>query len=45
VAAEFEAAFEKDLEDCKQLDAESWSRRPLWHKLVDRVSYMMNEQL
>ncbi len=45
VAAEFEAAFEKDLQDCKQLDAESWSRRPLWHKLVDRVSYMMNEQL
>jgi cardiolipin synthase len=45
VAAEFEAAFARDLKDCKQLDAESWSRRPLWHKLVDRVSYMMNEQL
>ena len=45
VAAEFEAAFARDLKDCKQLDAESWSRRPLWHKLVDRVSYMMNAQL
>ena len=45
VAAEFEAAFARDLKDCKQLDAEAWSRRPLWHKLVDRVSYMMNAQL
>ena len=45
VAAEFEAAFARDLKDCKQLDAETWSRRPLWHKLVDRVSYMMNAQL
>ena len=45
VAAEFEAAFARDLKDCKQLDAESWSRRPLWHKLVDRASYMINEQL
>jgi len=45
VAAEFEAAFARDLKDCKQLDAEAWSRRPLWHKLVDRVSYLMNAQL
>jgi cardiolipin synthase len=45
VAAEFEAAFAKDLEDCKRLDAEAWSRRPLWHKLMDRIAYMMNEQL
>jgi len=45
VAAELEAAFAKDLEHCKQLDAEVWSRRPLWHKLVDRVSYTMNEEI
>ena len=45
VAAELEAAFENDLRDCKQLDAESWSRRPLWHKFVDGFSYLMNEQL
>jgi cardiolipin synthase len=45
VAAELEAAFARDLRDCKRLDAESWSRRPLWHKLIDGVSYLLNEQL
>ncbi|HEX9942723.1 MAG TPA: phospholipase D-like domain-containing protein [Thermoanaerobaculia bacterium] len=45
VAAQLEAAFARDLRDCKQLNLEEWNRRPLWHKLVDRVSYMVNEQL
>jgi cardiolipin synthase A/B len=45
IAAELEAAFANDLEKCKRLDPATWSRRPLWHKLIDRVSYMLNEQL
>jgi cardiolipin synthase A/B len=45
VAADLEAAFARDLRDCKQLDAASWDHRPLWHKTVDRLSYMLNEQL
>lgn len=45
VAGRLRAAFERDLKDCKQWTAESWDRRPLWHKLVDRASYVLNEQL
>ena len=45
VAAELEAAFARDLKDCKQLDAATWNDRPLWHRAVDRMSYMLNEQL
>jgi cardiolipin synthase A/B len=45
VAADLEAAFARDLRDCKQLDVASWNDRPLWHKAVDRLSYMINEQL
>lgn len=45
VAADLEAAFARDLRDCKPLDAASWNDRPLWHKAVDRLSYMLNEQL
>ncbi len=45
VAAQLEAAFARDLRDCKPIDAASWDHRPLWHKAVDRLSYMLNEQL
>jgi cardiolipin synthase A/B len=45
VAARLEAAFVRDLRHCLRVDPETWSRRPLWHKLMDRVSYMLNEQL
>jgi cardiolipin synthase len=45
VAAQLKAAFARDLKDCKQIDLEEWNRRSLWHKLEDRVSYMINEQL
>jgi cardiolipin synthase len=45
IAARLRAAFEDDLRHCKKLDAESWGRRSLWHKVVDRASYLLNEQL
>jgi cardiolipin synthase len=45
VSAQLTAAFEGDLKRCKRLDARTWSRRPLWHKLKDQVSYLLNEQL
>jgi cardiolipin synthase len=45
VAAQLKAAFEADLKDCKQLNLETWRQRSAWHKLEDRVSYMLNEQL
>lgn len=45
VAGELRAAFENDLKVCKGLDAASWQKRSLWHKLIDRGSYLLNEQL
>ena len=45
VAAELEAAFARDLRDCRQLAAASWNHRSLWHKLEDRLSYLLNDQL
>jgi len=45
VAAQLEAAFAADLRDCKQLDLATWRRRSPWHRLADRLSYMVNEQL
>ena len=45
VAATLRAAFENDLASCRELQLASWRDRGLWHRAVDRVSYMINEQL
>jgi cardiolipin synthase A/B len=45
VAARLEAAFKEDVRHSTRLDAAAWDRRSLWHKTVDRLSYMVNEQL
>jgi cardiolipin synthase A/B len=45
VAGELRSAFENDMKVCKGLDAASWQKRSLWHKLIDRGSYLLNEQL
>lgn len=45
VAARLEAAFRDDVRHSRRLDAASWEKRPLWHKTVDRLSYLVNEQL
>ncbi|HSG38370.1 MAG TPA: phospholipase D-like domain-containing protein, partial [Thermoanaerobaculia bacterium] len=45
VAARLENAFKADLRYSTRLDAATWEKRPLWHKAVDRLSYLINEQL
>jgi cardiolipin synthase len=45
VASQLRAAFEEDMESCVQLKAESWHRRPVWHRTVDWFCYQFNEQL
>jgi cardiolipin synthase len=45
VASQLRAAFERDLQACKPLDLASWRDRSLWHRFVDRASYLLNEQL
>ena len=45
VAARLENAFKADLRYSTRLDAATWEKRPLWHKTVDRLSYLVNEQL
>jgi cardiolipin synthase len=45
VAATLQAAFRTDLAQCKELKLAEWRQRGAWHRLVDRVSYAVNEQL
>jgi hypothetical protein len=45
VASQLRAAFEEDMESCVLLKAESWHRRPFWHRTMDWFCYQFNEQL
>ncbi|HWM93087.1 MAG TPA: cardiolipin synthase [Thermoanaerobaculia bacterium] len=45
VAAQLEAAFERDLVACRRITLEDWRQRSAWHRFVDRGSYLINEQL
>lgn len=45
VASELRQAFERDLIDCEPVTLDDWSRRSLRHRWVDRLSYLINEQL
>ncbi|RPH57509.1 cardiolipin synthase B, partial [bacterium] len=45
VASQLRAAFERDLQHCRPVDLAGWRRRSLWHRFVDRTSYLLNEQL
>ncbi|HVF65914.1 MAG TPA: phospholipase D-like domain-containing protein, partial [Casimicrobiaceae bacterium] len=37
--------FEKYLPRCQEVKLEEWRKRPLWHKAVDNMYYMINEVL
>jgi cardiolipin synthase len=45
LARELEAVFEADRRDCLELDAETWRRRGVLHKLQDSALYLFNEVL
>lgn len=45
VAEELRQAFERDLEDSKQLTIESWKKRPVWHRVLDWAAFFFREQL
>ena len=45
VAASLRAAFAHDLESCRELQLKSWRERGVWHRLIDRVAYLVNDQL
>ncbi|MEO8219146.1 MAG: cardiolipin synthase B, partial [Acidobacteriota bacterium] len=44
-ASELEEIFEKDLVDCDEMELETWKKRPLWHKTLDGMFFLINEQL
>jgi len=39
------SAFEVDVKKSKRIDAGSWKQRSAWHKLKDKLSYTINEEL
>lgn len=45
LARRLEEIFERDLNDCAEIDAASWARRGSLHKLRDHFFYLFNEQL
>jgi len=45
VAASLHAAFERDLASCRELRLTSWRERGVWHRLIDRVAYLVSDEL
>lgn len=45
VAGQLRSTFEEDQKHCVQRTFEEWSDRGLWHKFVDGVTFLGNEQL
>lgn len=44
-ARQLRQAFARDLQRCREIGLEGWSRRTAWHRALDRMSYLLNEQL
>jgi len=38
-----EASFRKDCQMCSPIDPEKWSRRPLWHRVLERTLYLFRK--
>lgn len=45
VASHLRAAFSEDLQHCTEVTLAAWQKRSVWHRLIDRFSYSINEQL
>lgn len=46
IAKQLQAAFDDDLKDCTELQAESWDHEyTFWHRTVDRLCYLLAGQL
>jgi cardiolipin synthase len=45
VAGRLRQAFTADLEHSTEVTLAEWKERSAWHRLIDRVSYLVNEQL
>jgi cardiolipin synthase len=38
-------AFLRDMESCREIRRDEWEHRPVWHRLVDLVAHVGNDQL
>jgi cardiolipin synthase len=45
IAAQLKAAFDEDMRHSAERTYQEWSNRSLWHKFVDGITYLANEQL
>jgi cardiolipin synthase A/B len=46
IAAQLKAAFEEDLKSCTELKAQTWDQEyHFWHRMQDRVCYLLSGQL
>ncbi|MBB5350396.1 cardiolipin synthase [Haloferula luteola] len=44
IAHQLETIFENDLQECREVDLETWKNRPLFNKLLDGAIHLFNEQ-
>jgi cardiolipin synthase len=44
-AKRLEEIFEKYAPGCAEIKLEEWRKRPLWHRLIDNMYYLINEVL
>jgi cardiolipin synthase A/B len=45
LARQLEEIFERDRNDCVEVERAAWAKRGLWHRMKDNACYLLNEQL
>ena len=44
-AKRLDEIFERYASQCVEIKLEAWRKRPLWHRLIDNMYYLINEVL
>ncbi len=45
IATELKRAYEEDLRHSRELELHAWRKRGIWHRMMDRIAHLGNEQL
>jgi cardiolipin synthase len=45
LANQLKAAYDNDMHECEERHFEEWRDRPLWHKMMDGLAYLANDEL
>jgi len=45
IARQLEQIFEKDCKHAEEVRQDAWKKRTIWHRVVDQLTFLVNEQL